>query len=81
MRRTGPFSRAGAGSAPRRACIAVRNGSAADVIYDLNMTRLPVIGTELYRAQLSNNSLDLCTVQNGHVPAQRVQSAASVRAA
>ena len=46
VRRTGPFSRAGVSGAPRRAGTAVRNGSDSDVIYYLNQTRLPVIGTE-----------------------------------
>ena len=32
---------------------AVRNDCDADVIYYLNRTRLPVIGDELYRIQLS----------------------------
>ena len=47
VRHTGPFSRAGVCSAPRRAGTAVRTSSDADVIYYLNRTRLPVIGTEL----------------------------------
>ena len=37
----------------RRYGRAMQNGSDADVVYCLNRTRLPVIGTELYRAQLS----------------------------
>ena len=53
MRRTGAFSRINASGAPRRAGTAVRNGSDADVIYYLNSTRLPVIGTESQRANLS----------------------------
>ena len=46
VRRTGPFSRAGVSGALSRAGTAVRNGSESDVIYYLNRTRLPVIGTE-----------------------------------
>ena len=46
VRRTGPFSLAGVSGAPRRAGSAVRNGNDADVVYYLNRTRLPVIGTE-----------------------------------
>ena len=46
MRRSGPFQRAGASGATRRAGTAVRNGTDADVIYCMNRARLPVIGTE-----------------------------------
>ena len=47
VRRTGPVSRAGASGAPCRAGTAVRNGSDTDVIYYLNTTRSPVIGTKV----------------------------------
>ena len=47
VRGTGPFTRAGASGAPRRAGTAVQNGSDADEFNYVYMTGLPVIGTEL----------------------------------
>ena len=46
VRCTDPFTRTDVSGAQRRAGTAVWNGSDSDVIYYLNRTRLPGIGTD-----------------------------------
>ena len=70
VRRTSPFSRAGASGAPRRAGTAVRKGSDADSIYYLNRANY-LTSVLSHRDPSSPKSLDLRVAQNGFAPAQR----------